>query len=71
MEDRDLRLEELRVMLENRNEEVAAMEEIEAIRRQLNSSEATAREAHSRFQMQMEVASQSAATLSVFVFPHR
>jgi len=27
MEDRDLRLEELRVMLDNRNEEVAAMEE--------------------------------------------
>jgi len=115
MEDRDLRLEELRVMLDNRNEEVAAMEErvthtreargslqlrhnetlnrlgtmqqelveaistttraqeaealkdrqiaalreeqlqkdreIEAIRRQLNSSEATAREALSRFQL--------------------
>ena len=27
MEDRDLRLEELRVVLENRNDEVAAMEE--------------------------------------------
>ena len=27
LEDRDLRLEELRVMLEKRNEEVAAMEE--------------------------------------------
>ena len=27
LEDRDLRLEELRVMLENRNDEVAAMEE--------------------------------------------
>ena len=29
--------------------------EIKAIRRQLNSSDATAREAHSRFQVQMEV----------------
>jgi hypothetical protein len=29
--------------------------EIEAIRRQLNSSEATARVAHSRFQVQMEI----------------
>jgi len=90
LEDRDSSLEDMRVMLEHCNDEVAAMEErvtqqdlaearsatsrameaeslkerqvaalqeeqIEAIWRQLNSSEATARKAHSRFQVQMEV----------------
>ena len=38
-----------------REEQLQKDREIEAIRRQLNSSEATAREAHSRFQVQMEV----------------
>ena len=38
-----------------REEQLQKDREIEAFRRQLNSSEATAREAHSRFQVQMEV----------------
>ena len=38
-----------------REEQLQKDREIEAIRRQLNSSEATACEAHSRFQVQMEV----------------
>jgi hypothetical protein len=38
-----------------REEQLQKDREIEAIRRQLNSSEATAREAYSRFQVQMEV----------------
>ena len=38
-----------------REEQLQKDREIETIRRQLNSSEATAREAHSRFQVQMEV----------------
>jgi len=70
LEDRDSRLEDLRAMLENRNDEVAALEERvshtreERDRLQLRhkevglslviSSEATAREAHSRFQVQIE-----------------
>ena len=38
-----------------REEQLQKDREIEAIRRQLNSSEATAREAYSRFQVQIEV----------------
>ena len=38
-----------------RKEQLQKDREIEAIRRQLNSSEATVREAHSRFQVEIEV----------------
>jgi hypothetical protein len=41
--------------LKERQLETLKDREIDAIRRQLNSSEATAREAHSRIQVQMEV----------------
>ena len=50
-----------------REEQLQKDREIEAFRRQLNSSEATAREAHSRFQVQMEVQRQLMLPPGLFI----